>query len=38
LSGLARRPFRAAEHAIHCEDGAATMTAGPLQRVVSRQD
>jgi len=34
LSGLARRVFRAAEHAIHCEDGAATMTAGPLERIV----
>jgi len=34
LSGQAQRPFRAAEHAIHCEDGAASLTAGPLQRVV----
>jgi hypothetical protein len=37
LSGLARRPFRAAENAIHCEDGAATMTTSSLERVVSRQ-
>jgi hypothetical protein len=34
LSGLARRRFRAAERAIYCEDGAATMTAGPLERIV----
>ena len=25
MSGLARRIFRAAEHAIHCEDGAAAI-------------
>ena len=35
LSGQARRPFRAAEHTIHCEDGAATIATGPLERVVS---
>ena len=34
LSGRTRRPFRAAERAIHCDDGAATMIAGPLQHVV----
>jgi hypothetical protein len=34
LSGRARRPFRAGERAIHCEHGAARLTAGPLQRVV----
>jgi hypothetical protein len=36
LSGQARRPFRAGEHAVHGEHGAATVTAGPLQRVVSQ--
>jgi hypothetical protein len=30
LSGQARRQFRAGEHAIYCEHGAATMTVGPL--------
>ena len=35
LSGQARCRFRAAEHAIHCEDGAATMPIRPLQLVVS---
>jgi len=35
LSGRPRPPLRAAEHAIHCEDGAATMNHGPLKRVVS---
>ena len=34
LSGLAQRPLRAGEHAIHGEHGAAAMTFGPLQRVV----
>ena len=33
LSGLAWHPFRAGEHAIHCEHGAATLFTGPLQRV-----
>jgi hypothetical protein len=28
-------PLRAAEHAIHFEDGAATMIAGSLERIVS---
>ena len=30
----APHPFRAAEHAIHCEDGAATVPARPLERIV----
>src|SRR5438270_321119 len=34
LSGRPRPPLRAAEHAIHCEDGAPTLNHGPLQRVV----
>ena len=35
LSGRPPPPLRAAEHAIHCEDGAPTMNHGPLKRVVS---
>src|SRR5439155_22099260 len=34
LSGRPQPPFHAAEHSIHCEDGAPTMNYGPLQRVV----
>jgi len=37
LSGLARRPFRAAERAIHCEGGAATMITRPFERIVGHQ-
>lgn len=37
LSGRAQRPLRAAEHPIHCEDGAAVLATGPLQRVVRWQ-
>jgi hypothetical protein len=34
---LVQHVFRAAEHAIHCEDGAATMIARPLERIVRSQ-
>jgi hypothetical protein len=33
LSGRYETPFRTGEHAIYCEHGAATMTAGPLERI-----
>jgi hypothetical protein len=36
LSSQARRAFHAAEQAIHCERGAATTIAGPLEHVVTQ--